>query len=182
VVPPTTLAVESGRVRWAIVALSVAVVLAVAVAMALGPKGAGGLGASPHPLARLNVALNAGAGVCLLVGYAFVRAGRIVEHRRCMLVAFTLSSAFLVSYLAHHALVGTVPFRGAGFWRPLYFSILIPHVILAAGIVPLALFTLYRGWSGRIAAHRRIARYTFPLWLFVSLSGVVVFAMLYHLP
>jgi uncharacterized membrane protein YozB (DUF420 family) len=99
-----------------------------------------------------------------------------------MVTAFGLSSAFLVGYLLHHSQVGSIPFRGTGLWRPVYYGILIPHILLAAGIVPLALFTLYRGWTGRIEAHRRIARYTLPLWLFVSASGVSVYAMLYHAP
>jgi uncharacterized membrane protein YozB (DUF420 family) len=99
-----------------------------------------------------------------------------------MLAAFALSSAFLVSYVLHHARVGSVPFRGVGTLRSLYFAILVPHIVLAGVIVPLALFTLYRGWAGKIAAHRRIARFTLPLWLFVSASGVIVYFMLYYLP
>ena len=99
-----------------------------------------------------------------------------------MLTAFGLSSAFLVSYVLHHARVGSVPFRGEGMLRAIYFTILLPHIVLAGVIVPLALFTLYRGWVGNIVAHRRIARVTFPLWLFVSASGVTVYFMLYYLP
>lgn len=170
---------ETNAVRWLIAALSIGVSLAVIIAIALGPAAS----AAPHQptfLARVNVALNASAGVFLLAGFVFVRAGKVAQHKRCMLTAFGLSSAFLVSYLLHHAQVGSIPFRGTGALRTLYFGILIPHILLAAGIVPLALFTLYRGWTGRIAAHRRIARYTFPLWLFVSVSGVVVYAMLYY--
>ena len=128
------------------------------------------------------MSLNASAGLFLLAGFAFVRSRNVTWHRRCMLTAFGLSSAFLVSYVLHHAQVGSVPFRGEGVLRPLYFGILIPHIVLAGVIVPLALFTLYRGWVGKIAAHRRVARVTFPLWLFVSASGVVVYAMLYYLP
>jgi len=175
------LAVENAKVRWVVAALSLAVVLAVGAAITLGPH-ASAPPVAPGLLARLNVALNAGAGICLLVGYACVRSGSVTWHRRSMLAAFACSSAFLVSYLLHHAQVGSVPFRGTGFWRPLYFGILVPHIVLAGGIVPLALITVYRGWTGKIAAHRRIARYTLPLWLFVSVSGVVVFAMLYYLP
>ncbi len=98
-----------------------------------------------------------------------------------MLTALALSIAFLVTYLLHHARVGSVPFRGTGLLRPIYFAILIPHVILAGLVVPLALFTLYRAYRGRFEAHRRIARYTFPIWLYVSVSGVVVYLLLYRL-
>lgn len=171
---------ETPTVRRIILALSVSVVLAVTVVMALSPSGVAAT--QPSPLAKLNVALNASAGLFLLAGFAFVRSGNVVWHRRCTLTAFGLSSAFLVSYVLHHAQVGSVPFRGEGLLRPLYFGILVPHIVLAGVIVPLALFTLYRGWVGKIAAHRRIARVTFPLWLFVSASGVVVYAMLYYLP
>lgn len=171
---------ETPTVRWIIFALSLSVVLAVLAVMALAPAGAAS--AQPSLLAKVNVALNASAGLCLLAGLACVRAGHVVWHRRCMLTAFGLSSAFLVSYVLHHARVGSVPFRGEGLWRPLYFSVLVPHIVLAGVIVPLALFTLYRGWTGKVAAHRRVARVTFPLWLFVSASGVAVYAMLYYLP
>jgi putative membrane protein len=171
---------ESATVRWIILALSVSVVLAVLVVMAFAPSGAAS--AQPSLLAKLNVMLNASAGLCLLAGLGCVRSGNVAWHRRCMLTAFGLSTVFLVSYVLHHARVGSVPFRGEGLWRPLYFGVLVPHIVLAGVIVPLALFTLYRGWTGKVAAHRRIARVTFPLWLFVSASGVAVYAMLYYLP
>jgi putative membrane protein len=171
---------ETSSVRRIILALSLAVMLAVLAVMALAPSGAAA--AQPTLLAKLNVTLNASAGLFLLAGFACVRSGNVTWHRRCMLTAFGLSSAFLVSYLLHHAQVGSVPFRGSGVLRPLYFGLLVPHIVLAAVIVPLALFTLYRGWVGNVRAHRRIARVTLPLWLFVSVSGVVVYAMLYYLP
>jgi putative membrane protein len=169
---------ESTRVRTWIALLSALVFVAVALAVRSGPPSA--LPASgPSLLARINVVLNASSGVCLLLGYAFIRRRKIAQHRFCMLSAFGLSSAFLVTYLLHHAQVGSVPFRGSGWLRQVYYAILLPHVLLAAVIVPLALFTVYRAWTGNLTAHRRIARYTLPLWLFVSVSGVVVFAMLY---
>ena len=171
---------ETSTVRRIILALSLAVMLAVLAVMALAPSGTAA--AQPSLLAKLNVTLNASAGLFLLAGFACVRAGNITWHRRCMLSAFALSTVFLVSYVLHHAQVGSVPFRGTGLLRPLYFGILVPHIVLAGVIVPLALFTLYRGWVGNVPAHRRIARVTLPLWLFVSLSGVVVYAMLYYLP
>ncbi len=98
-----------------------------------------------------------------------------------MLAAFTSSILFLISYVTYHVDVGSVPFQGQGWVRPLYFTILFSHVILAAIIVPLALVTLYRALKGRFDRHRRIARWTLPLWLYVSVSGVVVYLMLYHL-
>ena len=113
--------------------------------------------------------------MCLLLGYAYIRKKNIAAHRACMLTAFGASSLFLVTYLMHHAQVGSVPFRGQGLVRWVYLSILIPHIVLAAGIVPLALLTLYRGYTGRVASHRKIARYTLPIWLYVSISGVVVY-------
>jgi uncharacterized membrane protein YozB (DUF420 family) len=166
-------------VRWIIAGLSIAVVLAVSVTMALGPVPTNAP-LQPSLLARVNVVLNGSAGVLLLLGFLFVRSGNVAAHRACMLTAFGLSCAFLVSYVLHHAQVGSIPFRGTGVLRPIYFGILIPHILLAAGIVPLALLTLYRGWTTKIEAHRRIARYTLPLWLFVSTSGVIVYAMLYY--
>lgn len=176
----TALVAETATVRRIIFALSVSVIVAVAAVMALSPSGVAS--AQPSPLAKLNVTLNASAGLVLLAGFAFVRSGNVTWHRRCMLTAFGLSTAFLVSYVLHHARVGSVPFRGEGILRSLYYAILVPHIVLAGVIVPLALFTLYRGWVGKVAQHRRIARVTFPLWLFVSASGVVVYAMLYYLP
>ena len=179
---------ESPRARLWIALLSAFVLVAVALVVRSGPgpsPSAAVLDAGrpvPSLLARINVLLNAGAGVCLLLGYAFIRRRRIREHRACMLSAFGLSSTFLVTYLLHHARVGSVPFRGAGWLRPVYYAILLPHVLLAGVIVPLALFTVYRAWTGKLAAHRRIARVTLPVWLFVSFSGVVVFVMLYYAP
>jgi putative membrane protein len=171
---------ETATVRRIIFALSLSVILAVLVVMLLAPRGAAS--AQPGVLAKLNVTLNASAGLFLLAGFACVRSGHVLWHRRCMLTAFGLSSAFLVSYVLHHASVGSVPFRGEGILRPIYFGVLVPHIVLAAVIVPLALLSVYRGWVGKIAAHRRIARVTFPLWLFVSASGVLVYFMLYYLP
>jgi putative membrane protein len=170
---------EPSRARWVIGLLTLVVILAVVGVMALAP-GANSATSSPTPLATLNVLLNAAAGVALLVGYVYIRRGKVVQHRRCMLTAFGLSAVFLVSYLLHHARVGSVPFAGTGAWRTLYFSILVPHIVLAAVIVPLALFTIYRGWTGRIEAHRRVARWTFPIWIYVSFSGVAVYWLLYR--
>jgi putative membrane protein len=169
---------ESARVRWVIGGLTLFVMVAVLLVIVLGP-GKHQRGGAPSPLATLNVVLNGSAGVALVAGYLAIRSRRIELHRRCMLTAFGLSSLFLVSYLVHHARVGSVPFDGTGLIRTIYLSILFPHIVLAAVIVPLALFTIYRGWTGRYGEHRRIARWTLPLWLYVSLSGVAIYYLLY---
>ena len=173
-------AADATAAPWVIAALSLFVVAAVAVVLYALPRTAVATG-EPTPLATANAVLNGSAGVFLLAGWRFIRRRNVRAHRACMAIATALSSVFLVTYLLHHAQVGSVPFRGTGLLRPLYFAILIPHVVLAAVIVPLALFTLYRGITGRIAGHRRIARVTLPLWLYVSASGVAVYWMLYHL-
>jgi len=133
-----------------------------------------------HDLPAVNATLNALSGVLLLVGYLLIRARRIEPHRRCMLAAFATSSLFLVCYLVYHYEVGSVPFTRQGIVRPIYFSILITHVILAAAVLPLALVTLSRGLQARYAKHRAIARWTLPIWLYVSVTGVLVYVLLYQ--
>ena len=175
----TTSAAESPIARWVIAGLSVVVFVLVGVILYGFPR-AGSAGA-PGALPTINALLNGTAAVLLTVGWIFVRRRNIAAHRACMLAAFGFSTLFMVTYVLHHAQVGSVPFRGTGMLRTLYFAILVPHVILAAPVVPMALFTIWRGWTNRVAAHRRIARYTLPIWLYVSVSGVVVYFMLYHL-
>lgn len=132
-------------------------------------------------LPTVNAALNTLSAVFLFAGFLFIRAQNRDAHRRCMLAAFICSSLFLVSYLAYHYQVGSVPFKGQGWIRPVYFTILLTHTILAAAVVPLALITLRRALGQRFDAHRVIARWTFPIWLYVSVTGVVVYWMLYGL-
>lgn len=177
--PSTAAPAESSASRWVIGALSVVVLLAVVVVMFVLPEPGGrdDLGLLPE----VNATLNGLAAVFLLLGFVFVRRRRIGEHKACMLVATAVSAAFLVSYLIHHARVGSVPFAGEGTIRVVYFAILIPHVVLAAVMVPMVLTTLYRALTGRFERHRRIARWTWPTWMFVSVSGVAVYVMLYHL-
>ena len=132
-------------------------------------------------LPALNATLN-GVAVCFLAaGYVFIRRKRIAAHRACMITAFTASSLFLTSYLIYHAHVGSRPFPGHGPVRLLYFVILISHIILAAAIVPMALITLRRGLRLDVGRHRRIARWTWPLWMYVSVTGVVIYFMLYKI-
>ena len=133
-----------------------------------------------HDLPAVNATLNAISGVLLFAGYLLIRARRIDLHRRCMIAAFTTSSLFLVCYVIYHAQVGSVGFTRQGFVRPLYFSILITHVVLAAAVLPLAIVTLSRGLQARYPKHRAIARWTFPIWLYVSVTGVLVYVLLYQ--
>ncbi len=136
---------------------------------------------SIRDLPALNAALNASSAVLLVFGYRFIRRRAIGAHRACMLAAFSVSIIFLVSYLVYHAQVGSVHFPGTGWVRGVYFGILITHTILAASVPPLAVVTLYRALRGNFEHHRRLARWTFPIWLYVSVTGVVVYVMLYHL-
>jgi uncharacterized membrane protein YozB (DUF420 family) len=131
-------------------------------------------------LPAVNATLNGVAAVLLIAGYLLIRAKRIQLHRRVMLAAFVTSSLFLVSYLTYHAQVGSVRFTRQGLVRPLYFTILITHVTLAAATLPLAILTLTRGLKGRYPKHRAIARWTLPIWLYVSVTGVLVYVLLYQ--
>jgi uncharacterized membrane protein YozB (DUF420 family) len=132
-------------------------------------------------LPTLNAALNATSAVLLVTGWLLIRRGRREAHRRAMLAAVACSGLFLVSYLVYHAQVGSVRFQGQGTIRTVYFAILLTHTVLAAAILPLVLVTLVRALQQRFDRHRRIARVTFPLWLYVSVTGVVIYVMLYRL-
>jgi uncharacterized membrane protein YozB (DUF420 family) len=132
-------------------------------------------------LPALNATLNAIAAVLLLCGYAMIRRGRMESHRKFMLAAFATSALFLVSYVVYHANIGSRPFTGQGPIRVVYFSILITHVILAAAVLPMALITLTHALRARFDRHRRIARWTWPIWMYVSVTGVIVYLMLYRM-
>lgn len=132
-------------------------------------------------LPALNAILNAIAGTLLATGWVLIKRGRIAQHRACMLAAFGTSALFLLSYVIYHANVGSRPFSGQGALRVVYFAILISHILLAAAILPLSIMTLRRGLAGRYDRHVRIARWTLPIWLYVSVTGVVVYLMLYQL-
>jgi uncharacterized membrane protein YozB (DUF420 family) len=133
-----------------------------------------------HDLPAVNASLNALSGVLLLIGYALIRARKIAQHRAVMIAAFVTSSIFLVCYLVYHAQVGSVRFVRQGFVRPVYFTILITHVTLAATVPVLAIITLSRGLRGQYDKHRRIARWTWPIWMYVSVTGVLVYVLLYQ--
>jgi putative membrane protein len=130
-------------------------------------------------LPALNATLNGISAILLVIAFIFIKRKNITAHRRTMLAAFATSALFLTSYLIYHANIGSKPYPGTGVMRTVYFSILIPHVILAAVVLPLALITLSRGLRMEVQQHRKIARVTLPLWLFVSVTGVIVYLMLY---
>lgn len=132
-------------------------------------------------LPGVNAALNAVAATLLSAGYVLIRAGRAAQHRACMLAACGVSTLFLASYVVYHLEVGSVPFTRQGPIRVVYFAVLISHVVLAALIPPLAFVTLLRALRGRFAAHAALARWTLPIWLYVSVTGVAVYWMLYRL-
>ncbi len=132
-------------------------------------------------LPSINAALNATAAVLLVWGYTLIRRKRIASHRKVMIAAFATSCLFLACYLVYHAMVGTVRFPKTGAIRAVYLSILGTHTLLAAAVPFLAIVTLRRGLAARFDKHRRIARWTLPIWLYVSVTGVVVYVMLYRL-
>jgi putative membrane protein len=131
--------------------------------------------------AALNASLNGTSGVLLAAGYAAIRRGKMQTHKKFMLSAFFVSCAFLVSYLIYHYRVGHVRFEGHGWIRPVYFTILISHTILAIVIVPMILITLRRAWLEKFDKHRLIARWTLPLWFYVCVTGVIVYLMVYQI-
>ena len=166
--------------RWVIIGLSLFVVTAVALVILVFEAAARGE-ARASILPAINALLNGTSAVLLSVGYLCIRRRKITAHKTCMVTAFVVSSLFLVTYLTHHYQVGSVLFPGQGWLRLVYFSLLIPHVTLAALVVPLALTTIHLGWKSRFDKHVRIARWTLPTWLYVSVSGVIVYWMLYYL-
>jgi uncharacterized membrane protein YozB (DUF420 family) len=132
-----------------------------------------------NDLPTLNAVLNATAAGLLVLGWLQIRKGRVAAHRAAMLGALAVSAAFLTSYVVYHAHAGSRPFQGTGPIRAVYFTILITHVVLAAAIVPMVIVTLARALRERFDRHARLARWTLPLWLYVSVTGVLVYLMLY---
>jgi len=133
-----------------------------------------------HSLPAVNATLNAISAVLLITGYALIRNGRVQAHHRVMISAFTVSAAFLVCYLIYHSQVGSVRYPKSGPIRSIYYTILITHTALAATVPVLAILTLRRALRGDFARHKKIARWTLPIWLYVSVTGVVVYLMLYR--
>jgi putative membrane protein len=132
-------------------------------------------------LPAVNACLNGLAAIFLGIGYVLIRQGKRRAHRNCMIAAFVTSCLFLVSYLTYHSFAGATRFKGEGWIRPVYFTLLISHTILATVIVPLVITTLVRAVKEQYDLHRRIARWTWPLWMYVSVTGVVIYLMLYHI-
>jgi putative membrane protein len=132
-------------------------------------------------LPTLNAILNSISGLLLVTGYLMIRQRRLKAHRACMLGAFTTSTLFLISYVIYHVNVGSIAFTGHGVIRIVYFTILISHIVLAVSILPLALVTLIQALRERFDQHARIARWTLPIWLYVSVTGVAVYFMLYRM-
>lgn len=131
-------------------------------------------------LPHVNASLNGASFVLLTAGYVMIRRGKREAHRACMLSCLAVSVLFLVSYVTYHSYAGSKPFPGTGWVRPAYFAMLVSHIVLAAAIVPLAIVTIWQAHKERFARHKRIARWTLPLWIYVSLTGLLVYALLYH--
>jgi putative membrane protein len=161
-----------------IAALTLVVVALVGGLMATSGTRASTLDVTALPL--INACLNSLSAGLLAIGWLSVRRRRIVAHVTCMLSAFAVSTLFLLSYVTYHYHAGSRPFTAQGWIRPVYFTLLITHIVLAAAIVPLALTTIYHGWRTRFDRHVRIARWTLPLWLYVSVTGVLVYWLLYR--
>lgn len=134
-----------------------------------------------YHLPEINATLNALSAIALLTGYGFIRKGKVMQHRASMLTAFGCSAVFLCGYLYFHFEIGVVRFGGRGWIRPVYFTLLTTHTILAVVILPLVLITLYRAVTNQFIKHQAIARWTLPLWLYVSVTGVMVYVMLYRM-
>tara|TARA_B100000949_G_C14095305_1_gene371726 strand:+ start:270 stop:686 length:417 start_codon:yes stop_codon:yes gene_type:complete len=131
-------------------------------------------------LPTLNAILNGISGILLLTGYWFIRQKKIALHKTCMLGALLISTLFLICYVTYHYQIGSKPFSGEGGIRYLYFSILIPHVILAAVTLPMAIITVKKAWKKQFEEHRRLGKWTLPIWLYVSVTGILIYLMLYQ--
>jgi putative membrane protein len=174
------------RVAYVTIGILTIVVVGLVGALMAGAGGARPAAFDVTALPLVNACLNTVSAGLLTAGWLFIRRRRIVAHVACMLGAFVVSTLFLLSYVTYHYHAGSRPFTGQGWIRPVYFTLLITHIVLAAVIVPLALTTIYRGWNGAVNAsagfvrHVRIARWTLPIWLYVSVTGVLVYWLLYH--
>ena len=169
------------RVALSIIGLVSSLVVMVVGFLLLGRQPQMGAAPNVSALPVVNAWLNATSAALLTAGYGFIRQRHVRAHQTCMLTALGVSSLFLVSYAIYHYHAGSKPFEGHGWIRGVYYPLLLSHLVLAALIVPLALTTIYRAWRGEFARHRRIARWTLPVWLYVSVSGVLVYWMLYQL-
>lgn len=169
------------RLALSIIGVLSLAIVAVVGALLLGHQPGRPWSAEVAALPALNASLNATSAALLAAGWLAIRRRRIALHRACMLGACVVSTLFLVSYVTYHYLAGSRPFAGQGAIRWVYFPILVSHIILAAAMVPFVLTTVYRALSGNFVRHVRIARFTLPVWLYVSVTGVIVYLLLYHL-
>ena len=170
------------RVALSVIGLASALVVVIVAVLLLGRQPQTGVVHGVSALPAVNAALNGTSAALLTAGYCFIRQRKVTAHKTCMLTAFGVSSLFLVSYVIYHYHAGSKPFGGTGWIRGVYYPLLISHLSLAVVIIPLALTTIYRAWREQFARHMRLARWTLPVWLYVSVTGVVVYWMLYHLP
>lgn len=170
------------RVALSLIGLASVLVIVIVAVLLLGRQPRTGAGHGVSALPTVNAVLNGASAALLTAGYCFIRQRRVTAHMSCMLTAFGVSGLFLVSYVIYHYHAGSKHFEGHGWIRAVYYPLLISHLSLAALIVPLALTTIYRAWRGQLGRHMRIARWTLPVWLYVSVTGVLVYWMLYHLP
>jgi uncharacterized membrane protein YozB (DUF420 family) len=169
------------RLALSIIGVLSFTIVAVVGALLLGHEPGRPWSTEVAALPALNAALNATSAALLALGWAAIRRRRVALHRACMLGACVVSTLFLVCYVTYHYLAGSRPFAGQGTIRWVYFPILVSHIILAAAMVPFVLTTVYRALSGDFGRHVRIARFTLPVWLYVSVTGVIVYLLLYHL-
>jgi putative membrane protein len=169
------------RAALSIIGVLSALIVGLVGVLLLGHEAGRAWSAEAAALPVLNAALNGTCAVLLVGGWLAIRRRRVTLHRACMLAACVVSALFLVSYVTYHYLAGSRPFGGQGWLRALYFPLLVSHVVLAAVMVPFVLTTAYRALSGQFARHVSIARRTLPLWLYVSVTGVLVYVLLYHL-
>jgi putative membrane protein len=168
------------RIVLSVIGIVSVAALVVLSALMLGRSPASGSSFDAGALPTVNAVLNGTSAVLLSAGFVFIRRRDVRAHRACMLGAFAVSVLFLGCYVVYHSQAGSRPFGGQGWIRPVYFSLLLSHIVLAAAIVPLALTTIYRGLSAQLDRHVRLARWTLPIWLYVSVTGVVVYWLLYH--
>jgi putative membrane protein len=170
----------SDRAAFAVIGLVSLVVVGLVGALMAGGGGARPAAFDVSALPLVNACLNTLSAGFLVAGWIFIRRRHVPAHVTCMLAAFAVSTLFLLSYVTYHYHAGSRPFTGQGWIRPLYFALLITHIVLAAVILPLILATLHRAWRRAFDRHRRLARVTLPLWLYVSVTGVLVYWLLYH--
>lgn len=169
---------RNDNLAYGIIATLSVVVFAVVVALGKIKLLTLDLGFDPHIFARANAYINSAVSILLILGLWLVKQKKFMQHRNVMLAAFACSSLFLVSYILHHLLTADTPFGGVGLIRYFYYPLLISHIILAATILPFILLTTYRGLTSDFAAHRKIAKITYPIWLYVSITGVIVYLMI----